>query len=358
MFDLKPKAAVEYRGEFNPIPTNVVGVRPRGARPGASPGHYPRGEPAPLGVDLEFLGTADAGFAHPPGDDRSVRRLAAPAGQDALGGDHSVQVVRVGFPPDQDHVLAGAGPFHRRVRVEHCLAHRGARRGVHAPGDPLLGRAVVEPREHQLGELGAVHPGEVAADSDVVAAGRERQRADLSDITLLVRAAGDPRPLLPVLTRTIHSLDPSLPVFQAMALEDALRQRLDKERGASSVLGVFGGLALLLSALGLYGVMAYAVARRTREVGVRMALGAARPQVLRQFVGEGVRLASVGLVIGLVIAAGLTRVIERFLYGITPTDIITFALCAALLGAVATLASLIPARRAARVDPMVALRTE
>jgi ABC-type antimicrobial peptide transport system permease subunit len=160
------------------------------------------------------------------------------------------------------------------------------------------------------------------------------------------------------LSDAIHTLDRSLPLFEVLTLEDALQQRLDKERGASSVLGVFGGLALLLAALGLYGVMAYAVAQRTREVGVRMALGAARLQVLRQFVGEGVRLAAVGLVIGLVIAAALTRVIAQFLYGITPTDVLTFALCAAVLGSVAAVASFIPARRAAQVDPMVALRYE
>ena len=184
----------------------------------------------------------------------------------------------------------------------------------------------------------------------------ERQRADLSDITLLVRTAGDPRSLLPALGEAVHALDRSLPLFQAITLEDALQQRLDKERGASSVLGVFGGLALLLAALGLYGVMAYAVAQRTREVGVRMALGAERLRVLRQFVGEGVRLATIGIVIGLVLAAALTRVIAQFLYGITPTDVLTFALCAAVLGSVAALASFIPARRAANVDPMVALR--
>ncbi len=186
----------------------------------------------------------------------------------------------------------------------------------------------------------------------------ERQQADLSDITLIVRAAGDPRSLLPVVGQAIHGLDPTLPLFQAMTLQDALQQRLEKERGASSVLGVFGGLALLLAALGLYGVMAYAVAQRTREVGVRMALGAARGQVLQQFVGEGLWLAGIGIAVGLVLAAALTRVIERFLYGITPTDVLTFALCAALLGSVAALASFIPARRAARVDPMVALRYE
>jgi len=186
----------------------------------------------------------------------------------------------------------------------------------------------------------------------------ERQRADLSDITLLVRTTGDPRSLLPALGQAVHALDRNLPLFQAITLEEALRQRLDKERGASSVLGVFGGLALFLAALGLYGVMAYAVAQRTREVGVRMALGAERPRVLRQFVGEGMRLAAIGIVIGLVIAAALTRVIAQFLYGITTTDALTFVLCAAVLGAVAALASFIPARRAANVDPMVALRND
>ena len=184
----------------------------------------------------------------------------------------------------------------------------------------------------------------------------ERQRADLSDITLLVRTAGDPRSLLPALGQAVHALDRTLPLFQAITLEEALRQRLDNERGPSSVLGVFGGLALLLAALGLYGVMAYAVAQRTREVGVRMALGAERPRVLRQFVSEGMRLAAIGIVIGLVIAAALTRVIAQFLYGITTTDALTFVLCAAVLGSVAALASFIPARRAANVDPMVALR--
>jgi ABC-type antimicrobial peptide transport system permease subunit len=162
--------------------------------------------------------------------------------------------------------------------------------------------------------------------------------------------------MVPALTEAIHDLDRNLPLFQIVTLEDALQERLDKERGASSVLGVFGGLALLLAAVGVYGVMAYAVAQRTREVGVRMALGAAPPQVLRQFVGEGVRLAAIGIVIGVLLAALLTRVIAQFLYGITPTDALTFVLCAALLSGVAALASLIPARRAANVDPMVALR--
>jgi len=186
----------------------------------------------------------------------------------------------------------------------------------------------------------------------------ERQRADLTDISLVVRSSGDPRTLIPVLSDAVHALDRNLPLFQIVTLEDALRDRLDKERGASAVLGVFGGLALLLASLGLYGVMAYAVTQRTREVGVRMALGAASRQVLRQFLFEGARFALIGIVLGLALSAVVTRVASRFLYGVEATDLITFALSAVVLIAVAAAASFWPARRAARVDPMVALRSE
>jgi predicted permease len=186
----------------------------------------------------------------------------------------------------------------------------------------------------------------------------ERQHADLSDISLVVRTTGDPRPLAGALTAAVHELDPTLPIFRLETLEQSLVNRLDKERGASSLLGVFGTLALLLAALGLYGVMAYAVSQRTREIGIRVALGARQADVLRQFVGEGVRLAVVGVVIGLVLSVALTRVIAQFLYGVTATDVATFAAGALVLCVVAVAASWLPARRAARVDPMVALRAE
>jgi predicted permease len=186
----------------------------------------------------------------------------------------------------------------------------------------------------------------------------ERQRADLSDIALVVKTAGDPRPLAGALSAAVHELDPTLPIFRLETLEQSLVNRLDKERGASSLLGVFGTLALLLAALGLYGVMAYAVAQRTREIGIRVALGAGQADVLRQFVGEGLRLAVVGVVIGLALSVGLTRIIARFLYGVAATDVATFAAGAVLLCVVGVAASWFPARRATRVDPMVALRAE
>ena len=177
-------------------------------------------------------------------------------------------------------------------------------------------------------------------------------------MTLLVRTAGEPGGTLATLRSVVREMDRDLPVYGMRTLSEHVRERLDKERGVSALLGAFGALGLLLAALGLYGVMAYAVAQRTREIGIRMALGAARREVVRMVVGEGLRLAGLGIAIGLVLAAGLSQVIRKFLFGVTATDGLTFAVVAVLFTAVAAAASLVPARRASRVDPMVALRSE
>ncbi len=187
----------------------------------------------------------------------------------------------------------------------------------------------------------------------------ERQMTTVPQaMTLLVRTAGDPASAVGPLRSLLHEMDADLPLFDVRTLERQILDRLDKERGASSLLGIFGALALVLASLGLYGVMAYAVAQRTREIGVRIALGAARRDVLGLFVREGLRLCLIGVAVGVVLAAGLTRIVARFLYGVTPTDLLTFIAVALLLTGVAALASYVPALRAARVDPMVALRAE
>jgi len=186
----------------------------------------------------------------------------------------------------------------------------------------------------------------------------ERQRADLSDIALVVKTAGDPRPLAGALTAAVHELDPTLPIFRLETLEQSLVNRLDKERGASSLLGVFGTLALLLAALGLYGVMAYAVAQRTREIGIRVALGAQRRDILRVVLRQGVRATLAGVAVGVIAGLALTRFLSSLLYGVKPSDWFTFLSVTVLLLIIALAACCIPARRATRVDPIVALRYE
>ena len=179
-----------------------------------------------------------------------------------------------------------------------------------------------------------------------------------SDMTVVIRTVGDPEPMLPSIRALIHEMDQHLPVYRVRTLQAHVLERLDKERAASALLGAFGALALILAALGLYGVMSYAVAQRTREMGIRMAIGAARGDVRSMVVREGVRLAAVGIVVGLALSAAFTRVLARFLFGVTPTDMATFGIVSIMMIGIAAAASLMPARRATRVDPMVALRSE
>lgn len=177
-------------------------------------------------------------------------------------------------------------------------------------------------------------------------------------LTVLVRGVDDPSALAAPIRRIAQSIDSSQPVFDVDLLEHRVSESLTERRERASVLTAFAALALLIAVVGIYSVMSYSVARRTYEIGVRMALGAARGQVLRMIVHAGLRIATVGIIIGLTGALFVTRVLKTFLYGVEPTDAITFVLVCATLTLAAFLASYFPARRAARVDPMVALRQE
>jgi len=175
---------------------------------------------------------------------------------------------------------------------------------------------------------------------------------------LVARTTGDPKAAIAALRGELLALDPTLPTYNARTLSDHLDVPLFPYRMAAVVLGSFGILAVVLAAIGIYGVMSYVVASRTRELGVRVALGAARSDVLLLIMRQGMSLAVIGLAGGLLVGFGAARLIVKLLFGVNPTDPITFIGVTVLLGLVAALACYIPARRATKVDPLVALRYE
>jgi ABC-type antimicrobial peptide transport system permease subunit len=156
----------------------------------------------------------------------------------------------------------------------------------------------------------------------------------------------------------VRALDPDQPVFGITTLTALMGEKTAARRFVLTLLGAFAGIALVLAGLGLYGVLAYAVSQRAREIGIRLALGADARRVVRMVVRSGAQLAGLGLALGLVIAVAFGGLLTRMLFNVGTTDLTVFLLVALVLGAVALLASWLPARRAARVDPMVALRSE
>ena len=176
------------------------------------------------------------------------------------------------------------------------------------------------------------------------------------DMTLHVRTTGEPATMLAAVRREVQALDASLPLYNTRTLEEQKTSSLYTSRLAATLLTMFGLLALLLAAVGLYGVMAYSVNRRRREIGIRLALGAQGYEVCRLVMGEGTTIVAVGLVLGLTGALAATRVVESFLYGVTPTDPIAFGSAAVLLSAAALVANYLPTRQASRVDPLTAMK--
>jgi putative ABC transport system permease protein len=177
-------------------------------------------------------------------------------------------------------------------------------------------------------------------------------------MALVVRTTTDPRSLTESVRAQVAALDRDLPVFDAMTMEDWRSLSVTPQKIGGTVMAAFSGFALVLAAMGLFGVIAYAVSERTHEIGIRMALGAGRGEIFRLVVGQGMLLALVGLLLGLPLALGMGRAVAGLLYGVAPNDFTTFAGVAGILAAVALAACYIPARRAMGVDPIVALRHE
>jgi predicted permease len=177
-------------------------------------------------------------------------------------------------------------------------------------------------------------------------------------MSVMVRTATDPQDMVPALTKTVQSVDKDLPLLRVKTLEEYVSDSIADTRFESVLLGIFGMLAFVLTAIGVYGVISYTVMQRTREMGIRLALGAERGEIAGMILKNGMRLVSMGVVPGLVAAFLLTRLIASLLYGVSPSDAPTFIGVVFALMVMAMLASYVPARRAAKVDPMVALRYE
>jgi putative ABC transport system permease protein len=177
-------------------------------------------------------------------------------------------------------------------------------------------------------------------------------------MTIYVRTAASAESLQDTIRSAVQSVDPNLPVFGVRTMDDMVSDSLASRRFALQMMALFAGTAMLLAAIGIYGVMAYFVSQRVREIGIRMALGAQRDHVLKMVVWQGMSLALVGVLLGVGASLLVTNLLSGLLFGVSAHDPITMVAFAALLGTVALAANYIPAYRATKIDPMVALRCE
>jgi putative ABC transport system permease protein len=183
-------------------------------------------------------------------------------------------------------------------------------------------------------------------------------QAPIRSTVLALRTTGEPGELAEPLRRAVRSLDPDLPIYDVKTMASRLEEEEGQPRRLAALLSVYATVAAALAALGLYGVLAFAVSRRTREIGIRMALGATGRRIVTDVAGEGLRLAAAGVLLGLVGGWGLGRLLASQLFAVSPADPAALAIAAGVLLASAAAASLVPARRAARLDPIRALRTD
>jgi putative ABC transport system permease protein len=175
-------------------------------------------------------------------------------------------------------------------------------------------------------------------------------------MSLVVRTSSDPSSLTSAILQQISRVDPDQPVFRVKTMDQYLGESMGPRRLSTTLLGAFAAFALLLAAIGVYSVMNYLVSQRRHEIGIRMALGASQREILKLVVGQGMWLSLLGIGFGIAAALLLTRIMTSLLYGITPSDPLTYIANSLMLLAVALLACLIPARRAMSVDPIIALR--
>jgi putative ABC transport system permease protein len=243
----------------------------------------------------------------------------------------------------------------RRVIVNQTLARK------HFPGEDPIGKSIIVSWNDEGPDeiVGVV--GDVRQDLDTTA--RETiywppGRFTYPSMTIAIRTAGDPRGVVAGAVAALRNLDPNVAAADVRTMEEIVDKSVVQRRLTMLLLAIFAGLALVLAAVGIYGVIGYSVSQRTQEIGIRMALGAPRAAVLRMVVGQAMVLAGIGLATGAVGAWLLTRLMGKLLFGVTPSDPLTYAAVSALLALVAAVAASVPGFRATRVDPVIALRAE
>jgi predicted lysophospholipase L1 biosynthesis ABC-type transport system permease subunit len=209
--------------------------------------------------------------------------------------------------------------------------------------------------------VGVVHdlkyrglPDNPTADPDLFQVFNEQSR----DFSVLVRTSLDASAIAPAVRNTLRHAEPSILIYDSATMEEFIGHETARPRFTGWLMAIFAGIALALAVIGIYGVVSYSVSRQTREIGVRIALGANRPQVLRMVVGTGMGLVVFGLLLGTGAALALTRLIGTLLYGVTPSDPLTYVAATLTLATAALIACLMPALRAARIDPAITLRNE
>jgi len=302
----------------------------------------------PLGGSYQRRGTRIEGYTPGPGESTEIN-------WNVVGADY-FRVMRIPVMRGRAFTEADRDGAPLVVMINEAFARR------YWPGEDPIGKGI-----SVTGPEGPFRP-----VVGVVADGKYRSLAEdglpflylpfgqqhRAGMMLHVRATGDPGRLLALLRDEVRLLDPSLPIISPTTLREQIGLAVLPQRLAATLLSAFGLVAVLLAVIGLYGVMAYAVSRRTREFGIRTALGATRRDVATLVVGEGLVLAGAGLVIGIAVSAAVTRFARALLFDVSPLDPMAFGAVTAVLVGVTVVASYIPARRATRVDPMVALRYE